>query len=159
LFVFEGDGVVKDYYGPYRDYRFEKSQINPKSEKNKLQTPVANERGVGSRQGAGDSRQLAVGSWQEAAGRRQLAGGRRQETGDGDQQPEIRKLSFNEKREYGLLEKEIEKLEAEKAGIEAKLQDGEIPYEELTMLSERIAEIMELLDEKMLRWMELDERK
>ena len=87
---------------------------------------------------------------QEAVGGRQLAGVRKQQ--------ETKKLSFNEKREYEQLEKEIGQLEAEKAGIEAALAAGELGYEELTGKSTRIAEVMELLDEKMLRWMELDER-
>ncbi len=68
-----------------------------------------------------------------------------------------RKLSFKEKREIELLEQEIEKLEAEKKDIETKLASGEIAFDKLEPLTLRIGEIIQLLDEKGMRWLELSE--
>ena len=74
------------------------------------------------------------------------------------QKPTIKtKLSFNEQREYDSLEIEIEELEIEKAEVETAINSGELPYEKLNKLSERIGKLIELIDEKTLRWMELDE--
>jgi len=120
LFIFEGDGKVRDYYGSYTKYSFEKEQENQLYEK-------------------------------------QL---RKQATNDKPKTKKNKvktKLNFNEQREYDSLEKEIEKLEVEKSEAEAAINSGELAYEELNKYSERIGELLELIDEKTLRWMELDE--
>ncbi|MVT07452.1 ABC-F family ATP-binding cassette domain-containing protein [Chitinophaga tropicalis] len=70
---------------------------------------------------------------------------------------EVRKMSFKEKRELELLEKEIAALEAEKKEIDEKMGAGNISYEELEPLSRRIGEVIQLLDEKGMRWLELSE--
>ena len=67
------------------------------------------------------------------------------------------KLSFNEKREYEALEKEIEELEKEKEEVENVLNSGIDDYEKLNKLSARIGELIEMIDAKTMRWMELDE--
>ena len=56
-----------------------------------------------------------------------------------------------------MLEKDLEALAAEKADLEEKLNSGVLPYDELQKASERIGQIMELTDEKELRWLELSE--
>lgn len=68
-----------------------------------------------------------------------------------------KKVSFKDKREFELLGKEIEALTQEKDSITEQLHQGNLPYETLQQLSERIAEITSLLDEKELRWLELSE--
>ncbi|PSL35881.1 ABC-F family ATP-binding cassette domain-containing protein [Chitinophaga ginsengisoli] len=70
---------------------------------------------------------------------------------------EAKKMSFKEKRELELLEKDIAALEAEKKEIDAKMGAGDLPYEQLEPLSRRVGEILQLLDEKGLRWLELSE--
>jgi ATP-binding cassette subfamily F protein uup len=72
-------------------------------------------------------------------------------------QNQKRKLSYKEQREFELLEKELAKLEVEKKEISEKLISAKLPFEELKKLSERIAEITVLIDEKELRWLELSE--
>ncbi len=75
-----------------------------------------------------------------------------------DRKENVRKLTFNEKREFEALEKEIPELGKEKSEIENKLSSGEITdAEEITKLSERFSELSELLDEKEMRWLELSE--
>ncbi|MCA1746064.1 MAG: hypothetical protein LC655_00095, partial [Bacteroidales bacterium] len=65
------------------------------------------------------------------------------------------KLTFKEKLEYTALEKEIEALEAEKEMLEQELNAGGDDYEELQGKSQRVAEILGLMENKMNRWMEL----
>jgi ABC transport system ATP-binding/permease protein len=127
LFVFEGNGDVRDFPGNYSQYRIaikEQETIAgdrlTEDSKPAVATPVAN-----------TSAQTDT-----AAPKR---------------------LSFKEKREYELLEKEIAALTAEKEQITVKLNDGGTDFEELQKLSNRIGEVTQLLDEKELRWLELSE--
>ncbi len=68
-----------------------------------------------------------------------------------------RRLSFKEKREFELLEKEIADLAGEKKLITEKLDNSATSFEELQKLSIRIGEVTQLLDEKEMRWLELSE--
>lgn len=70
---------------------------------------------------------------------------------------EKRKMSFKEKREFEQLEQDIADLENEKATIEQQLCSGELSVDELTVLSKRLPEVNDLIDEKTLRWLELSE--
>jgi len=70
-----------------------------------------------------------------------------------------KKLSFKEQKEYENLEREIEALEIEKKNLEDRLNSGITDYEELTKISQAIERIMEAMDEKTMRWMELEELK
>ena len=69
-----------------------------------------------------------------------------------------RKLSYNEKRELEMLEREIPVLEAEKAALEESLSSGSLGVDELTAQSQRIVELIGLIDEKTMRWLLLSER-
>ena len=68
-----------------------------------------------------------------------------------------KQLSFKEKREFESLTKEIADLTKEKGIITEKLTNGNTPFEELQLISQRIGEVTRLLDEKELRWLELSE--
>lgn len=68
-----------------------------------------------------------------------------------------RKLSFNEKREFEALEGEIAELEEEKLLLESELNSGTLDVEALVVKSKRIATLIDLIDEKTMRWLELSE--
>ena len=68
-----------------------------------------------------------------------------------------RKLSYKEKKELEALEIEIPKLEEEKADIETQLSSGTLSGDEITALSKRYEELSNLIDEKTMRWLELEE--
>lgn len=67
-------------------------------------------------------------------------------------------MSFKERKEFEALTEEIAALEAEKSQIEEALSGGQLSVEEITAKSQRIQEIMDLLDEKEMRWLELSEK-
>ncbi|MDR0833903.1 MAG: ABC-F family ATP-binding cassette domain-containing protein [Candidatus Symbiothrix sp.] len=67
------------------------------------------------------------------------------------------KLTFNEKRELESLDKEIPALEAEQAALEQELSTGTLSNDDLLQKSQRIQQIIEALDEKSMRWLELSE--
>ncbi|MBE7651805.1 ABC-F family ATP-binding cassette domain-containing protein [Tenacibaculum finnmarkense genomovar finnmarkense] len=64
-------------------------------------------------------------------------------------------LSFDEKREWGLLEKDIEKLQKKKQVIETKFMNVEFSADEINDKSKELQEIIEALETKEERWFEL----
>jgi ATP-binding cassette subfamily F protein uup len=66
-------------------------------------------------------------------------------------------LSFNEKREFEALEKEITLLGEEKTTLETAMNAG-MGYDELQLAAERVQILVDLLDVKELRWLELSEK-
>ena len=71
---------------------------------------------------------------------------------------EQKKLSFKEKHEFESIEKEIPLLQKEKITLEEKMNNGSMPFDELQQAAQRIGGIVQLLDEKEMRWLELSER-
>lgn len=67
-----------------------------------------------------------------------------------------RKRSFKEQKEYEQLAIDIENLENEKKQLTSKLEN-QTDYQEIDKIGKRLTEINGLLDEKELRWLELDE--
>jgi ABC transport system ATP-binding/permease protein len=70
---------------------------------------------------------------------------------------EKKKLSFKDKREFELLEKDIAHLEAEKQRIAAAMSQPGISFEALQDLSTKAAAIAQSLEEKEYRWLTLSE--
>lgn len=124
LFIFEGNGVIRDFPGNYTQYR--EAMAAGESVMGSHISPDKNQEPV-------DTRQQATTSSSK------------------------RQLTFKEKREFELLEKEIADLTREKAIITEKLTSGNTAFEELQKISQRIGEVTQLLDEKEFRWLELSE--
>lgn len=68
-----------------------------------------------------------------------------------------KKLSFKEKREFEELDLLIPKLEEEKEKLENELSSGTLSTDELLSKSNRISELIDEIDEKTMRWMELSD--
>ena len=64
-------------------------------------------------------------------------------------------LTFDEKREFGGLDIEIERLQKRKSTIENQFVNVEIPTDEIAAKSEELAEIIATLSVKEERWLEL----
>jgi len=64
-------------------------------------------------------------------------------------------LSYNEKREYGTLEKDIERLQKKQEVIEAQFADGSIASEDINEKSIELQKIIEEKEIKEERWFEL----
>ena len=67
-------------------------------------------------------------------------------------------LSFKEKRELEMLEKEMPELQQEKATLETNMGVGSMGFAELQKTAERVSTILQQLDAKEMRWLELNER-
>lgn len=68
-----------------------------------------------------------------------------------------KKLTFKERKEFEALEEEIPRLEQEKADLETAMSSGTLSPDDLLAKSNRIATLMEEIDEKTMRWLELSE--
>lgn len=127
LFVFEGEGVVRDYPGNYTQFRLSLKEedriVDPRSLLTETDKP----------QKAPEVVKSAI-------------------------EPEKKRMSFKEKREFEDLEKEIAALTRERESVTDKLNSGTTDFEELQKLSNRIGEITDLLDQKETRWLELSEQ-
>jgi ATP-binding cassette subfamily F protein uup len=120
IFVFEGEGKIRDYHSNYSDYMEMKQQ----EEKQKLQ-------------------------------KSKLLNSKPQEIKPKADKP--RKLSFKEQKEFEAIEDILPKLEKEKQEITDKLCKGSISNDELNKLSIRIQEVIDEIEEKEIRWIELSE--
>lgn len=77
---------------------------------------------------------------------------------NGKQKTVKRKLSYKEQRELESIESSLPELEAEKASLESELNSGELEYKLIQQHSQRIGELMELIDSLESRWLELSEK-
>ncbi len=68
-----------------------------------------------------------------------------------------RTLTYDERKQFNRLEKEIEKLEAKKIDLQQKMIDFVNDFEKLNELNQELKEIGESIDEKSLEWLELSE--
>ena len=131
LFIFCGDGVVKDFVGTYSEYReYIKEYEAEQRSQARAEEKAAKEKAA---------KEAAVNAPAQ------------------EQPSKKRKLTYKEQKELEQLEKDLENLAAEKTELEEKLNSGTLPYEDLQKTSERIGEIMELTDEKEFRLLELYE--
>lgn len=137
LFVFCGDGEVKDFIGSYsqyrefiKDYEAEKRAKAREEERASKSAAVAGSLSASSPLDAGASSKPS--------------------------RPDApRKLSYKEQRELEQLEKGIESLTAEKFDLESKMNGGLTDPAELQKVTTRFAEVSSELDTKETRWLEL----
>ncbi len=127
LFVFEGNGKIRDYHSNYTQYRLERQL------KEREQQLEAREKKAADRASTQSFSQSAT-------------------------QSQKRKATYKEQKEYEALTSEIDILTAERTTLEHQLSDGSLTDPDaITKASTRIGELISMLDEKELRWLELDE--
>ena len=67
-------------------------------------------------------------------------------------------MSYDERKTYNRLEKEIEKLEKKKEELHTRMAVLVNDYEAISKLSKEAQAISESIDEKSMLWLELSER-
>jgi ATP-binding cassette subfamily F protein uup len=76
---------------------------------------------------------------------------------DKRKETEKKKLTFKEQKEFETLEADIAKLETEKTELETAMSSGTLNNDELLSKSEQITRVINEIDEKTMRWLELSE--
>ena len=137
LFIFTGGGKVKDYVGKCSEYRAYVAAMEQASARQEVKLQQS-AKPAAQREQQAQKEQPAAQSSASAA-------------------PKRKRLSYKEQRELEEVTKAIEVLESEKAELERGLSSGTLQGEELRRASERIGEVISLLDEKEMRWLELND--
>jgi len=117
LWIFEGNGKVRDFNGNYQDYLNERAAAQRPPEVPDNPTP-----------------QKSIPT-------------------------DKPKMSYAEKREYDELTLELERLNVQKHELETLLLDTGRHYEELARMAADVQEIKTRIDQKELRWLELEEKR
>jgi ATP-binding cassette subfamily F protein uup len=117
IFVFEDNGIIKDYHYNYSSYLAlkKKKENQLKNESKKEEKPLVKEK---------ENR---------------------------------KKATYKQIQEFNLLEQEIASLEAQKEQLIEKLNSGKLDITELNETSELIASLINKIDEKTDRWIELSD--
>jgi len=117
IFVFEGEGKIKDIIGNYSAYRDKQKEERYNSDTKS--TEKTEEKVV--------------------------------------ETVEKKKLSYKEKMEFSQLEKDLEKLEAEKEKLSKELSSGTLSNDELVKAGDELTAIFKTIEEKTDRWLYLSE--
>ncbi len=146
LLVFHGEGKVQDFPGNYSQYRIyqklkpEESAKDDKSNKNaKNANNAKNAKDV---KNVKDEKNTNANNASASSS---------------SNTSKPKKLSYKETRELEQLEKDIAALEEEKATIVEELSAGNISTELIIAHGKRLPEVEALLEEKEMRWLEIQE--
>lgn len=134
LFVFKGDGEVRDFPGDYSTYRHCVAEEEKERKEQERLIKEAEERKKG------NTPETVTGS----ASRRQT--------------PAKVKLSFKEKKEKEELEKLLPELEKEKSELETRMSSGEMSPQEIVEAGEKMSQLIDKIDEGEMRLLELMEK-
>ena len=131
LFVFEGDGKVKDFPGNYTEYRAWREERDREEKLAAANKPA-----------------IATTGQTESAPTAKLSRGGLERA---------QKLTFKERKEFEELTSEIDRLNNEKQQLEELFNSGEA-ISDIDAKSRRYTELKDILDEKEMRWLELSEK-
>ncbi len=115
LFIFKGEGIIKDEYSSYSEYR---TKLNKELKLEKKKEKILSE--------SSEKANL---------------------------------FSYENRKEHKSLERQIEKLEKEKKQMEDFFKDSNVSYDLMHEKGKELENLNNLLDDKLNRWMELDELK
>lgn len=117
IFVFEGDGRIRDFHSNYTEYRQQRQQRERAEQRQRKEDKPRYERA----------------------------------------RTDKPRPTYKQQKEYEQLTADIEELTAERTRLESLLSGGSATTDEITKASERIGILITELDEKELRWLELDD--
>lgn len=141
IFAFEGDGIIRQYEGNYSDYLLRKSveaelvqltACDGKSGRTK-EKETTEKNGSTETEAAGEKKN----TWDP--GKRKL------------------KFSYKEQKEYETIEQDIADMEQQIADLEASIPNYASDFVKLQEINQKTEELKAALEEKMDRWMYLEE--
>lgn len=134
LFIFEGNGVIRDYPGNYTQFRIlEKTKQNYAA----LSSDISK------------AKDFSVPAKEEITTEHAPAAAVKKSS---------EKMSFKEKTELENLNKFIPEMEAKKKVLTEKLNDSSLAYDKIIELSETLGKLNTQLEEAELRWLVLNEK-
>ena len=144
IFAFEGDGNVVQYEGGFTDYQAAYLMKHP-------------ELSGGNAGGKGAAGRDSTGNAGAADGDSESGSAAKKSSQEGRAHQKKLKFSFKEQREWDTIEDEIAGLEADLETLDGQIAESATNYGRLNQLMTEKAEKEALLEEKMDRWMYLQE--
>lgn len=141
IFAFEGDGIIRQYEGNYSDYLLRKS----------VEAELVQQTACDGKSGRTKEKETT----EKNGSTETEAAGEKKNTWD----PGKRKLKFSykEQKEYETIEQDIADMEQQIAGLEDSISVYASDFVKLQEINRKIEELKVALDEKMERWMYLEE--
>ena len=139
LFIFEGNGVIRDYPGNYTQFRIlEKSKQNYASLSSDITTQVEHEvKPLVNESATSNTKEIIA---------------------DNTAKKVVEKMSYKEKLELEQLNKSMPDLENKKAALTNELNNSTGDYTQITALSAELASVTAELEAAELRWLALSEK-
>jgi ATP-binding cassette subfamily F protein uup len=138
LFIFEGDGVIRDYPGNYTQFRIlEKSKQNYAAVSSDITTQVEHEVKPAAVSVSNTTNEAAI---------------------ENAPKKVAEKMSYKEKLELEQLNKSMPELESKKGTLTNELNNSTGDYTAITALSAALASVTTELEAAELRWLELSEK-
>lgn len=144
IFAFEGDGIIRQYEGNYSDYLLRKS----------VETEMLKE-ADGSGRNAGRAEKDA--DKEAASAKNGGAEGATDKKSTWDPGKRKLKFSYKEQKEYETIEQDIADMEQQIADLEASIPNYASDFVKLQEINQKTEELKAALEEKMDRWMYLEE--
>lgn len=148
LFSFEGNGVIRQYEGGYSDFilqrEMETSDLGDEDNRTNLLEGIGRQKDRNIAEGKADSPCNGPLS-KKAAYKAEKATDKRI------------KFSYKEQKEYETIEGEIEELEQKVLKLEGEMLDFSSDFVKLSEITNKLEETKKCLEEKMERWLYLEE--
>lgn len=144
IFAFEGDGIIRQYEGNYSDYLLRKSV-----EAEMLKEADGSGRNAGKTEKDADK--------EAASAKNGGAEGATDKKSTWDPGKRKLKFSYKEQKEYETIEQDIADMEQQIADLEASIPNYASDFVKLQEINQKTEELKSALEEKMDRWMYLEE--
>lgn len=144
IFAFEGDGIIRQYEGNYSDYLLRKSV-----EAEMLKEADGSGRNAGRAEKEADK--------EAASAKNGGAEGATDKKSTWDPGKRKLKFSYKEQKEYETIEQDIADMEQQIADLEASIPNYASDFVKLQEINQKTEELKAALEEKMDRWMYLEE--
>lgn len=144
IFAFEGDGIIRQYEGNYSDYLLRKSV-----EAEMLKEADGSGRNAGRAEKDADK--------EAASAKNGGAEGATDKKSNRDPGKRKLKFSYKEQKEYETIEQDIADMEQQIADLEASIPNYASDFVKLQEINQKTEELKAALEEKMDRWMYLEE--
>lgn len=144
IFAFEGDGIIRQYEGNYSDYLLRKSV-----EAEMLKETDGSGRNAGRAEKDADK--------EAASAKNGGAEGATEKKSTWDPGKRKLKFSYKEQKEYETIEQDIADMEQQIADLEASIPNYASDFVKLQEINQKTEALKAALEEKMDRWMYLEE--
>ncbi len=144
IFAFEGDGIIRQYEGNYSDYLLRKSV-----EAEMLREADGSGRNAGRAEKDADK--------EATSAKNGGAEGATDKKNTWDPGKRKLKFSYKEQKEYETIEQDIADMEQQIADLEASIPNYASDFVKLQEINQKTEELKAALEEKMDRWMYLEE--